>query len=158
VIDFVFQLQLQLLLYTTEFWKTIFILKIVIFSANYWENLKQCEWIWVTFLKQDPTASFWLLFRHRLGFTNTSSARNEPIYQTNYSRHVHLEFTANRKIKLEGPPEEFEKAQQHLEKIARDLVSQMTYNKLTIDPKYHPHILSANKGLMVSSSSLNLYS
>jgi ribosomal protein S3 len=54
---------------------------------------------------------------------------------------VHVEFTANGKIELEGPPEEVEKAQQHLERITQDLVSRMTYKELNIDPKYHPHII-----------------
>ncbi|CAG0913810.1 unnamed protein product [Notodromas monacha] len=54
---------------------------------------------------------------------------------------VHVEFTANGKIELEGPPKEVEQAQQHLERIAQDLINRMVYKEITIDPKYHPHII-----------------
>lgn len=55
---------------------------------------------------------------------------------------VHIEFTDGQdKIVIEGPPEEVEQAQKALEDITADLLSRMDYAELTVDPKYHRHII-----------------
>ena len=45
------------------------------------------------------------------------------------------------KIKIEGPPEESEKAREQLDAQARDLVARMSYAELSVDAKYHKHII-----------------
>ena len=45
------------------------------------------------------------------------------------------------KIKIEGPPEESEKAREQLDIQARDLVARMSYAELSVDAKYHKHII-----------------
>jgi polyribonucleotide nucleotidyltransferase len=55
---------------------------------------------------------------------------------------VHVEFTDKEdKIKIEGPPEEVEKAQASLEKMARDLISKLTFVEMVVDPKFYKHII-----------------
>lgn len=55
---------------------------------------------------------------------------------------VHVEFTDKEdKIKIEGPPEEVEKAQEQIEQIAQDLVRKLTFTEITVDPKYYKHII-----------------
>lgn len=54
---------------------------------------------------------------------------------------VHVEFTEEGKIKIEGPPEEGEKAQEQIENMARDLINRMTFAELHVDPKLFKHII-----------------
>nr|XP_023026266.1 vigilin isoform X2 [Leptinotarsa decemlineata] len=58
---------------------------------------------------------------------------------------VHVEFTDKiDKIKIEGPPEEVEKAQEEIEKMTRDLVGRMTFCEMNVDPKLFKHIIGKN--------------
>lgn len=55
---------------------------------------------------------------------------------------VHVEFSdKENKIKIEGPPEEVEKAQEQIENMARDLINRMTFVELCVDPKLFKHII-----------------
>jgi hypothetical protein len=55
---------------------------------------------------------------------------------------VHVEFTDKEdRIKIEGPPEEVEKAQSKLENMATDLISKLTFVEMTVDPKFYKHII-----------------
>jgi polyribonucleotide nucleotidyltransferase len=55
---------------------------------------------------------------------------------------VHVEFTDKEdRIKIEGPPEEVQKAQASLEDVARDLISKLTFVEMTVDPKFYKHII-----------------
>ena len=45
------------------------------------------------------------------------------------------------KIKIEGPPEESEKAREQLDAQAKDLVGRMSFAELSVDAKYHKHII-----------------
>lgn len=45
------------------------------------------------------------------------------------------------KIKIEGPPEDVDKAQQELEVVARDLIDKLTFVELKVDPKYFKYII-----------------
>jgi transcription antitermination factor NusA-like protein len=55
---------------------------------------------------------------------------------------VHVEFTDKEdRIKIEGLPEEVEKAQASLEKMARDLISKLTFVEIVVDPKFYKHII-----------------
>lgn len=53
---------------------------------------------------------------------------------------VHVEFTENR-IKIEGPPEEVEKAQSELETVTKDLINKLTFVEIAVDPKFYKHII-----------------
>lgn len=58
---------------------------------------------------------------------------------------VHVEFTEKEnKIKIEGPPEEVEKAQQNIEERAREILSTFTFSEIHVDPKYYKHIIGKN--------------
>lgn len=60
---------------------------------------------------------------------------------------VHVEFSDKEdKIKIEGPPEEVEKAQEQIENMARDLVSRMTFVELHVDPKLFKHLIGKSGG------------
>lgn len=60
---------------------------------------------------------------------------------------VHVEFTDKEdKIKIEGPSEEVEKAQEQIENMARDLVNRMTFKELHVDPKLFKHIIGKSGG------------
>ncbi|KAJ8954741.1 hypothetical protein NQ318_011436 [Aromia moschata] len=55
---------------------------------------------------------------------------------------VHVEFTDKEdKIKIEGPPEEVEKAQEQIEVMAKDLIGRMTFMEMHVDPKLFKHII-----------------
>lgn len=55
---------------------------------------------------------------------------------------VHVEFTEKEdKIKIEGPPEEVEKAQEQIETMARDLKKKLTFIEFQVDPKLFKHII-----------------
>lgn len=53
---------------------------------------------------------------------------------------IHVEFTEN-KIKIEGPPEEVDRAKASIEAYTKDLVSKFIYEELQIDPKHYKHII-----------------
>ena len=44
-------------------------------------------------------------------------------------------------IKIEGPPEEADKAHEVLETQAKELSQKMTFVELNVDAKYHKHII-----------------
>lgn len=48
------------------------------------------------------------------------------------------------KVKIDGPPEEVEKAQAELDTFVKGLLSTLTYVELTVDPKYYKHIIGKN--------------
>ncbi len=55
---------------------------------------------------------------------------------------VHVEFLeVGDKIKVEGPPEEVEKARESLEQQAQELVGRMSFCDINVDAKYHKHII-----------------
>lgn len=55
---------------------------------------------------------------------------------------VHVEFTDKEdKIKIEGPPEEMEKAQEQLEAQAKELLKKMAFIEMQVDPKLFKHII-----------------
>jgi rRNA processing protein Krr1/Pno1 len=55
---------------------------------------------------------------------------------------VHVEFTEKEdKIKIEGPPEEVEKAQEQIEKMAKDLIKKLIFIEMHVDPKLFKHII-----------------
>lgn len=58
------------------------------------------------------------------------------------STQVHVEFPdAGDQIKVEGPPDETEKAKETLEAQAADLVARMAFVEINVDAKYHKHII-----------------
>ncbi|XP_018320346.1 vigilin [Agrilus planipennis] len=57
---------------------------------------------------------------------------------------VHVEFTDKEKIKIEGPPEEVEKAQEQIEALAKDFIQKLTFAEIHIDPRYYKHIIGKN--------------
>ncbi|KAK1168684.1 vigilin-like [Acipenser oxyrinchus oxyrinchus] len=55
---------------------------------------------------------------------------------------VHIEFTEGvDKITLEGPTKEMQQVQSQMEAIVIDLVSRMDYTEITVDPKFHRHLI-----------------
>lgn len=55
---------------------------------------------------------------------------------------MHVEFTEKEdKIRIEGPPEEVDKAQKDLEEMAKDLIQKLTFSEIAVDPKYYKHII-----------------
>ncbi|XP_056647638.1 vigilin [Diorhabda sublineata] len=62
----------------------------------------------------------------------------------NFSK-LHVEFTdKDNKIKIEGPPDEVEKAQEQLESITKDLIAKMMYLEMDVDPRLFKHIIGKN--------------
>lgn len=58
---------------------------------------------------------------------------------------VNVEFTGKEdKIKIEGPPEEVEKAQNELQLMATDLIAKLTFTELNVDPRFYKHIIGKN--------------
>ncbi|XP_011707641.1 PREDICTED: vigilin [Wasmannia auropunctata] len=58
---------------------------------------------------------------------------------------VNVEFTGKEdKIKIEGPPEEVEKAQAELQLMANDLIAKLTFAELNVDPRFYKHIIGKN--------------
>ncbi|XP_024879874.1 vigilin-like [Temnothorax curvispinosus] len=47
-------------------------------------------------------------------------------------------------IKIEGPPEEVEKAQNELQLMANDLIAKLTFTELNVDPRFNKHIIRKN--------------
>jgi len=55
---------------------------------------------------------------------------------------VHVEFTDKAGgIKLEGPPEEVEEAKEKLSAMIAEMQSKLTFDQLTVDPKFYKHII-----------------
>ncbi|XP_040828324.1 vigilin isoform X2 [Ochotona curzoniae] len=55
---------------------------------------------------------------------------------------VHIEFTEGEdKITLEGPTEDVNLAQEQIEGVVRDLVNRMDYVEISIDHKFHRHLI-----------------
>nr|XP_015196116.1 PREDICTED: vigilin-like [Lepisosteus oculatus] len=58
---------------------------------------------------------------------------------------VHIEFTdGDEKITLEGPTEEVEQAQTQIQDIIKDLLVRMDYTEVTIDQRFHRHLIGKN--------------
>uniref|UniRef100_A0A669E441 Vigilin n=1 Tax=Oreochromis niloticus TaxID=8128 RepID=A0A669E441_ORENI len=55
---------------------------------------------------------------------------------------VHIEFTEGEdKITLEGPTKDVQMAQGQIEAMVTDLVSRMDYAEISVDPKFHRHLI-----------------
>uniref|UniRef100_A0A3B3TUN7 Vigilin n=1 Tax=Poecilia latipinna TaxID=48699 RepID=A0A3B3TUN7_9TELE len=55
---------------------------------------------------------------------------------------VHIEFTEGEdKITLEGPTKDVQMVQSQIQAIVTDLVSRMDYAEITVDPKFHRHLI-----------------
>nr|XP_055069916.1 high density lipoprotein binding protein a isoform X2 [Misgurnus anguillicaudatus] len=55
---------------------------------------------------------------------------------------VHIEFTEGEdKITLEGPTKDVKIVQGQIEAIVTDLVSRMDYTEISVDPKFHRHLI-----------------
>lgn len=58
---------------------------------------------------------------------------------------VNVEFTGKEdKIKIEGPPEEVEKAQNELQLMANDLMAKLSFTEFNFDPRFYKHIIGKN--------------
>lgn len=58
---------------------------------------------------------------------------------------VNIDFTVNvDKIKIEGPPNDVEKAKEQLENVAHDLINKLTFTELRVDPRFYKHIIGKN--------------
>ncbi|XP_055486989.1 vigilin-like, partial [Leucoraja erinacea] len=68
-----------------------------------------------------------------------SCAQDEALAQ------VHIEFTdGEEKITLEGPTQEVEIAQTQIQEIIDDLLNRMDYTEITVDQKFHRHLIGKN--------------
>ncbi|KAJ8375213.1 hypothetical protein SKAU_G00057930 [Synaphobranchus kaupii] len=55
---------------------------------------------------------------------------------------VHIEFTEGEdRITLEGPTKDMQLVQSQIEAIVTDLVSRMDYTEISVDPKFHRHLI-----------------
>ncbi|XP_045484905.1 vigilin [Pieris rapae] len=55
---------------------------------------------------------------------------------------VHVDITHSEdKVKIDGPPEEVERAQVELDAFVKNLLATLTYVELTVDPKFFKHII-----------------
>ncbi|CAH2086464.1 unnamed protein product [Euphydryas editha] len=58
---------------------------------------------------------------------------------------VHVDITHSEdKVKIDGPPEEVERAQVELDNFVKNLLATLTYVELTVDPKFFKHIIGKN--------------
>ncbi|CAG2229559.1 Vigilin [Mytilus edulis] len=58
---------------------------------------------------------------------------------------VHIEFTEGTdKINVEGPPEEVNEAVKELEVIVKDLKKRMSFDTISVDQRFHKHIIGKN--------------
>lgn len=48
------------------------------------------------------------------------------------------------KVKIDGPPEEVERAQLELDEFVKNLLATLTYVELSVDPKFFKHIIGKN--------------
>ncbi len=64
------------------------------------------------------------------------------IISVNSRFQVHVEFSdGGDVIKIEGPPDESEKAREILEAQAQELIKKMDFAEISVDAKYHKHII-----------------
>ncbi|XP_041976897.1 vigilin [Aricia agestis] len=55
---------------------------------------------------------------------------------------VHVDITHSEdKVKIDGPPEEVERAQVELDNFVKNLLATLTYVELSVDPKFFKHII-----------------
>ncbi|XP_068175093.1 high density lipoprotein binding protein a [Antennarius striatus] len=55
---------------------------------------------------------------------------------------VHIEFTeGEEKITLEGPTKDVQMVQTQIEAVVTDLISRMDYTEISVDPKFHRHLI-----------------
>jgi len=54
---------------------------------------------------------------------------------------VHIAFNDDGTIKVDGPPDDVEKAKEELERQVNGLVSSMDFAEIKVDAKYHKHII-----------------
>ncbi|XP_066146000.1 vigilin [Euwallacea fornicatus] len=59
----------------------------------------------------------------------------------NLPKVVHVEFTDKDKIRIEGPPDEMEKAHEQIEAIAQDLMRNMCFVEMQVDNRLFKHII-----------------
>ncbi|XP_075969599.1 satellite-binding protein 1 Dp1 [Anticarsia gemmatalis] len=58
---------------------------------------------------------------------------------------VHVDITHSEdKVKIDGPPEEVERAQVELDSFVKNLLATLTYVELSVDPKFFKHIIGKN--------------
>lgn len=58
---------------------------------------------------------------------------------------VHVEFSDEKDtITLEGPPQEVERAREALETFTRELKASMAFAEISVDQKFHPHVIGKN--------------
>ncbi|XP_026329102.1 vigilin isoform X2 [Hyposmocoma kahamanoa] len=58
---------------------------------------------------------------------------------------VHVDITHSEdKVKIDGPPEEVERAQLELDEFVKNLLATLTYVELSVDPKFFKHIIGKN--------------
>ena len=80
---------------------------------------------------------------------------------------VHVEFTDKEGgIKLEGPPEEVEKATEKLTEMIDDMQKRLTFDEWQVDPQYYKHIIGKSgsninrirndTGVLINISETNL--
>uniref|UniRef100_A0A672ZS72 Vigilin n=1 Tax=Sphaeramia orbicularis TaxID=375764 RepID=A0A672ZS72_9TELE len=64
------------------------------------------------------------------------------IFNMSFCLQVHIEFTEGEdKITLEGPTKDVQMVQSQIEAIVTDLVSRMDYAEISVDPKFHRHLI-----------------
>lgn len=55
---------------------------------------------------------------------------------------VHIEFNDKEdKIRINGPPEEVQKAQEKIDQIVSELKASMVFMEINVDPKFYKHII-----------------
>lgn len=58
---------------------------------------------------------------------------------------MHVDITHSEdKVKIDGPPEEVERAQAELNDFVKNLLATLTYVELSVDPKFFKHIIGKN--------------
>lgn len=58
---------------------------------------------------------------------------------------IHVDITHSEdRIKIDGPPEDVERAQLELDAFVKNLIATLTYVELTVDPKHYKHIIGKN--------------
>lgn len=57
---------------------------------------------------------------------------------------TYVKFEADNKIMIEGPPDDVEKLKERLANIVKELEKSITFNEVTIPPKFYGHIIGKN--------------
>lgn len=66
-------------------------------------------------------------------------------FKLNFGTQVHVDITHSEdKVKIDGPPEEVERAQVELDDFVKNLLATLTYVELSVDPKFFKHIIGKN--------------